>query len=292
MTHTDDHERHRLTLVPTPIGHLQDVTLRALDTLRAADVVAAEDTRRSRTLLDRHTITTPLVRLDAHTMASRAPGLLRTHRHVAYVTDAGTPGISDPGADLVRIALELGVEVEALPGPTAFVPALVLSGLPTARFTFEGFLPRRGRDRRDRLAAIAARDHPSIVYEAPTRLLASLRDAAAVCGPARQAAVARELTKRHEEMVRGTLATLTERFEADPPRGEIVLIIGPRDPSEVDPLQAEAESAATVDPAALAEQLAASGSRGRDLRAALLAAGVPRDVAYALSVRYKRGGTP
>jgi 16S rRNA (cytidine1402-2'-O)-methyltransferase len=164
----------RLTLVPTPIGHLGDITVRALDVLRAADVIAAEDTRRSRTLLDRYAITTPLVRLDAHTIAARAPRLLREHAHVAFVTDAGTPGISDPGAELVRLALDLGAHVEALPGPTAFVPALVLSGLPVARFTFEGFLPRRGRDRRERLAEIARREPTTVLYESPHRLAATL----------------------------------------------------------------------------------------------------------------------
>jgi len=281
-------EGHRLSLVPTPIGHLQDVTLRALDTLRAADVVAAEDTRRSRTLLTRHGVSTPLTRLDAHTIAARAPALLAAHKHVAYVTDAGTPGISDPGAELVRLALDLGVEVEALPGPTAFVPALVLSGLPTARFTFEGFLPRRGRERRERIAAIAGRDHPSIVYESPQRLAASLRDLLDACGGERTAAVARELTKLHETVVRGTLATLAAHFAATPPRGEIVIVIGPATTS-TDATQAVPEPS---DARALAERLAAEGLRGRDLRAALSAQGVPRDDAYALSVRFKFDADP
>ena len=284
MSDESDLAGHRLSLVPTPIGHLQDVTLRALDTLRAADVVAAEDTRRSRVLLDRHGITTRLTRLDAHTIAARAPAVLRHHRHVAFITDAGTPGISDPGAELVALARDLGVEVEVLPGPTAFVPALVLSGLPAARFTFEGFLPRRGRERRERIAAIAARDHPTIVYEAPTRLLASLRDMATACGETRSAAVSRELTKLHEETRRGTLSQLVAHFEATPARGEIVLVIGPSDgaraPSEGPPL----------DPEALAERLASEGRWGRDLRADLIAAGVPRDAAYALAMRFKGGG--
>jgi len=275
---------HRISLVPTPIGHLQDVTLRALDTLRAADVVAAEDTRRSRVLLDRHGITTRLTRLDAHTMAARAPALLQQHRHVAFITDAGTPGISDPGAELVALARDLGVEVEVLPGPTAFVPALVLSGLPAARFTFEGFLPRKGRERRERIAAIAARDHPSIVYEAPTRLLASLRDMAAACGEERSAAVARELTKLHEETRRGTLRELAAHFEATKVRGEIVLVIGPADAERA------GVDAPPLDAEALAERLASEGRWGRDLRADLIAAGVPRDVAYALAMRLKQGG--
>ena len=284
MSDAGDLAGHRISLVPTPIGHLQDVTLRALDTLRAADVVAAEDTRRSRVLLDRHGIATRLTRLDAHTIAARAPALLQQHRHVAFITDAGTPGISDPGAELVALARDLGVEVEVLPGPTAFVPALVLSGLPAARFTFEGFLPRKGRERRERIAAIAARDHPTIVYEAPTRLLASLRDMAAACGEERSAAVARELTKLHEETRRGTLRELVAHFEATKARGEIVLVIGAADAERA------GNDAPALDAEALAERLASEGRWGRDLRADLIAAGVPRDVAYALAMRLKQGG--
>lgn len=301
---------HRLTLVPTPIGNLDDITLRALDVLRHADVVAAEDTRRSRTLLDRHGIATPLVRLDAHTIAARAPALLREHRHVAYVTDAGTPGISDPGADLVRLALEGGAHVEALPGPTAFVPALVLSGLHVHRFAFEGFLPRSGRARRERLAAVAARDHATALYESPHRLLATLRELAAGCGPGRRAAVARELSKRFEEVRRGTLEELVASFEETPPRGEVVVVVdGAPDAPAVRPaggLRAaatrgdrdgdagtfahDARPPGTEDEAAeLAAELAGEGLRGTELRAALLGRGVPRPLAYRLSVRYKRG---
>lgn len=302
MTEPFQPDAHRLSLVPTPIGNLRDITVRALDTLRDADVVAAEDTRRSRVLLERHGITTPLVRLDAHTMAARAPGLLRAHRHVAFVTDAGSPGISDPGADLVRVALDLGIEVEALPGPTAFVPALVLSNLPLARFTFEGFLPRRGRERRRRLAAIAARDHPSVLYESPVRIAASLRALSEVCGADRPAALARELTKLHEEVLRGTLGELAEQAEARSLKGEIVLVIGPamaeagaeaggatRSAAGAGEVPSTAPNAGPTDAAALAAALAADGVRGRDLRARLVAAGVPRDVAYELAVRYKHG---
>ncbi len=302
MTEAFQPDAHRLSLVPTPIGNLRDITVRALDTLRDADVVAAEDTRRSRVLLERHGITTPLVRLDAHTMAARAPAVLRAHRHVAFVTDAGSPGISDPGADLVRVALDLGIEVEALPGPTAFVPALVLSNLPLARFTFEGFLPRRGRERRRRLAAIAARDHPSVLYESPVRIAASLRALSEVCGADRPAALARELTKLHEEVLRGTLGELAEQAEARSLKGEIVLVIGPamaeagaeaggatRSAAGAGEVPSTAPNAGPTDAAALAAALAADGVRGRDLRARLVAAGVPRDVAYELAVRYKHG---
>jgi len=141
-------------LVPTPVGNLGDITLRAIEVLRGADAVACEDTRRSGQLLTHLGISRPLVRLDAHTM-KRAPGVLEQYPRLAYVSDAGTPGISDPGAELLALALELGGKAEVLPGPTAFVPALVLSGLDGGRFTFEGFLPRGGRERRERLQAVA-----------------------------------------------------------------------------------------------------------------------------------------
>ncbi|QRN79982.1 MAG: 16S rRNA (cytidine(1402)-2'-O)-methyltransferase, partial [Nocardiopsis sp. BM-2018] len=279
----DDLSDHRLSLVPTPIGNLGDITLRALETLRGADVVAAEDTRRSRVLLERHGVATKLTRLDAHTIATRAPRVLREHRHVAFVTDAGTPGISDPGAELVAIARDLGIAVEVLPGATAFVPALVLSGLPAARFTFEGFLPRRGRERRERIARIAARDHPSIVYEAPTRLAASLRELARACGDGRSAAVVRELTKLHEETVRDSLGALRQRFEETPPRGEVVLVVGAASVEEA----AAASEGAPDDAGVLAASLARDGLWGRELRAALVEAGVPRDLAYRLAMRHK-----
>lgn len=283
---------HLLTLVPTPIGHLDDITLRALATLRAADIVAAEDTRRSRILLERHGIATPLIRLDAHTIAARGPAILADHRHVAYVTDAGTPGISDPGADLVRLAIDLGVRVEALPGPTAFVPALVLSGLSVHRFAFEGFLPRKGRERRDRLAAIAARDHTTAMYESANRLGSTLADLAAACGPERPASVARELTKRFETVERGTLARLTELFGERGARGEIVIVVGPAARDALTTLAGGRGTAAPVpspgDGDVLAERLAAEGMWGRDLRAALEGAGFDRAIAYRLAVRHGR----
>jgi len=297
---------HLLTLVPTPIGHLDDITLRALAVLRSADVVAAEDTRRSRVLLDRHGIATPLLRLDAHTIAARGPAVLARHRHVAYVTDAGTPGISDPGAELVRLAIGLGVRVEVLPGPTAFVPALVLSGLPVHRFAFEGFLPRKGRDRRARLAAIAARDHTTALYESAVRLPATLADLAEACGRERSAAVARELSKRFETVERGSLAALGETFAAVPARGEIVVVVGPAlgGPDSGHAAAGEggagadrgggagvARGGGTQDPDAadaLARARAADGLWGRELRAALEAAGVDRDAAYRLAVRHGR----
>lgn len=268
----------RLVLVPTPIGNLDDITLRALDALRDAEVVAAEDTRRSGGLLAHHGITTPLVRLDAHTVRSRAPAILAKHERVAYVSDAGSPGVSDPGAELVRLALSHGAHVEALPGATAFVPALVLSGLPVARFTFEGFLPRKGGDRTRRLGRIARRDHPSVLYESPHRLAATLDDVAGACGGTRAASVSRELTKRFEQTVRGSLAELAAWAHAHPPRGEMVVVIGPRDAP--DDGVGEDAGGSRRDAADTAMRLASAGVRGRTLADALRALGVPRNEAY------------
>lgn len=165
----------RLVLVPTPIGNLEDITLRALRVLKEVEVVACEDTRRTGLLLKHYGIPTPTLRLDQHTVG-RARELLAPYRYVAYATDAGTPGISDPGAELVRLALEWGWRVEALPGPTALIPALVASGLPTHRFTFEGFLPKGGRERRERILALAREGRTAVLYESPHRLRKTLED--------------------------------------------------------------------------------------------------------------------
>ena len=270
----------KLSLVPTPIGNLGDMTLRGLETLKAADAVAAEDTRHSRTLLAHYTIDKPLLRLDAHTVAQRAEGLLAQHAHLAFITDAGTPGISDPGAELVALALERGVEVEVLPGATAFVPALVGSGLSTARFTFEGFLPRKGGARRSRLAAIASSSATTLMYESPRRLLATLKDLSAVCGAARRASVSRELTKRFETTYRGTLASLLKDLDQGEVKGEIVIAIGP------------AEAQPPPDFAAQAAQLRREGLRGRELRTALSALGAPRNLAYKLALDEGRSERP
>ncbi len=259
----------RLILVPTPIGNLEDITLRALRVLKEADAVAAEDTRRSRVLLEHYGIRTRLVRLDQHTLG-RLPALFSRYPTLAYVTDAGTPGISDPGAELVAWVLARGGRVEALPGPTAFVPALVASGFDVRRFAFEGFLPRKGRERRERLARIRADDRPTVLYESPRRLPATLAELAELFGPDHPVAVARELTKRHEEVYRGPLLGALQRFEK--PRGEFVLVVPPAAPEP-------------PDEAALVEALRARGLSGRDLAEALTRAGVPRNRAYRLALK-------
>jgi 16S rRNA (cytidine1402-2'-O)-methyltransferase len=269
-----------LTLVPTPIGNLQDITLRALEALRQADAIAAEDTRHSRKLLDHFGIARPLVRLDAHTIAERAESVLDDYPNLAFVTDAGTPGISDPGAELVGVALRRGYRVESLPGPTAFVPALVLSGLPLARFTFEGFLPRKGADRGERLRAIAESTATSALYESPKRLAATLRDLANACGGDRRASVSRELSKRFETTYRGALAELEKSFAGEEVKGEVVVVVAPAPRIERHDQDRELEGEARA--------LAAQGLAGNDLRKALVALGAPRNLAYRLALEAER----
>jgi 16S rRNA (cytidine1402-2'-O)-methyltransferase len=261
-------------LVPTPVGNLGDITLRALEVLRSVDAVAAEDTRRSRQLLTHFGIDKPLVRLDAHTMRARARGVLEKYPRLAYVSDAGSPGLSDPGAELIGFALESGARVEALPGPTALIPALTLSGLPVGRFTFHGFLPRGGRERRERLEEIAQSSITSAFYESPHRLLETLSDLEDVCGPDRPCAVARELSKRFEEVFRGTLQAAHTHFTE--PRGEIVVVVGPTDP--------ETPTISSDDLEAMARDLASHGKTAREIRAELMKQGLERNRAYALAL--------
>ncbi|GAA3998203.1 16S rRNA (cytidine(1402)-2'-O)-methyltransferase [Deinococcus rubellus] len=265
-----------LWLVPTPVGNLGDLTYRAAEVLRQADAVACEDTRRTGALLTHLGIARPLVRLDAHTM-SRAERTFGQYPRLAYVSDAGTPGISDPGSELVAAALRLGGQVEALPGATALIPALVLSGLNTARFTFEGFLPRTGRERKERLGAIAARSETSILYESPHRLHASLIELAAVCGEARLASVTRELSKKFEETRRGTLAELTEYFGGGV-RGEIVVVVAGKAANELLPGEQ------LTDYPGLAAGWAAEGKDAREIRALLQTRGLRKNDAYQLAL--------
>ncbi|GHF34720.1 16S rRNA (cytidine1402-2'-O)-methyltransferase [Deinococcus metalli] len=272
----------RVWLVPTPVGNLGDITLRAVDVLRSADAVACEDTRRSGALLSHLGIRRPLVRLDAHTM-DRAAAVLEQYPRLAYVSDAGTPGISDPGAELVAAALEADIPVEVLPGATAFVPALVLSGLPGGRFTFEGFVPRTGRERRERLEAVAARAETSVLYESPHRLGATLRDLAAACGPERPASVTRELSKKFEETARGSLEELATHFGGDV-KGEIVIVVAGR-PAAAEPVGPEAHRAEAF-------ALAAAGHAARDIRDLLMARGLRKNDAYALALQATGAAPP
>jgi 16S rRNA (cytidine1402-2'-O)-methyltransferase len=219
-----------LHIVATPIGNLGDITLRALETLAGADVIACEDTRVTRKLLDRYAIATPLTPYHEHNAAKARPALL--HRlaegaAIALVSDAGTPLISDPGFKLVRATQEAGIAVTAAPGPSALLTALSVAGLPTDQFLFAGFLPPKEGARRSRIAELARVPATLIVYETGPRAAAALSDLAAGLGPAREAALCRELTKLHEEVRRGSLATLAEAYAGQEPRGEIVIVIAP-----------------------------------------------------------------
>jgi 16S rRNA (cytidine1402-2'-O)-methyltransferase len=218
-----------LYVVATPIGNLGDITLRALEILRSVAIVAAEDTRLTRRLWTRHGIETALVSFHAHSPPSRTGelvGRLEAGDDVALVTDAGTPLISDPGEDLVIVWAARGGRIVPVPGPSAVLAALVASGIRAPRWGFEGFLPRRGSERRERLARIAADERATVLFESPTRTAATLRDLAAVCGDERVAAVCRELTKRHEEVRRGSLEELAAWAAHRPLKGEVTIVVG------------------------------------------------------------------
>ncbi|MEY3248980.1 MAG: hypothetical protein RL742_1023 [Bacteroidota bacterium] len=217
-----------LYLVPTPIGNLEDITLRALRVLKEVSVVLAEDTRTSRRLLDHFGITTPLRAFHAyneHAVVEKIADELAAGAVMALVSDAGTPGISDPGFLLVRACVQRGVRVECLPGPTAFVPALAASGLPSDTFHFEGFLPHK-KGRQTRLKYLATLPHTFILYESPFRLLKCLDELMAYCGSERPACVAREISKLHEEIKTASLAQLKAHFSAKEVKGEIVVLVG------------------------------------------------------------------
>jgi 16S rRNA (cytidine1402-2'-O)-methyltransferase len=262
-----------LILVATPIGNLGDVSARAAETLAAADVVAAEDTRRTRVLLDHLGIGKPMVSYHDHNERSRAAGLLdrvAAGETVVLVSDAGTPGLADPGFVIVREAIERGLPVGAVPGASALLHALVLSGLPMDRFTFEGFLPRKAGARQSRIAELADEPRTMVLYVAPHRAVEELTALAAALGD-RPAALARELTKLHEQVVRGTLSELAE--QAGTLRGEMTLVVAGK--------PADATAPDAVQLAARVRELIATGvDRKEALTAVAKAAGVPRREVY------------
>jgi 16S rRNA (cytidine1402-2'-O)-methyltransferase len=224
----------RLFLVGTPIGNLGDVTERAKQTLAAADLVAAEDTRRTGRLLSRFGIKRPLVSLFEGNERRRTEELLialREGKEVALVTDAGMPGISDPGFRLVRACVDEGIDVRVVPGPSAVTAALAVSGLPSDRFVFEGFLPRKAGERRERLRLLAGEPRTIVVFESPLRVAALLRDVLAEAGD-RRVAVARELTKLHEEVIRGRASEVLAGLAGSDPKGEVVVVIEGRSGGE------------------------------------------------------------
>jgi len=273
----DGAEHGSLYVVSTPIGNLRDITLRAIDVLRAVDLILAEDTRHSRHLLDHHGIATPMLSYHEHNEAratETAIARLREGRDVALISDAGTPLVSDPGTRVVRAAAEAGIAVVPIPGPSAVLAALVSSALGSERFTFFGFLARKGREREDALQELSSLRHTSVMYEAPNRVAATLGELGARGAGERRVVVARELTKQFEEIRRGTVAELSAYYESAPPRGEVVIVL------EGTILQPLAEDELR----SRARLMRAAGLSARDVAAALVReGGASRNLAYRLA---------
>jgi 16S rRNA (cytidine1402-2'-O)-methyltransferase len=268
-----------LYLVATPIGNLGDLTVRAIDVLKSVDLVACEDTRTSRKLLDHHGIATPTVSHHAHSDPKEAEALLdriAKGAAIALISDAGTPLLSDPGWELVARARARGLSVVPIPGPSALLAAVTASGLPTHRITFLGFLPKGAADQREIVAPLATLDHTIVIYESPRRLGETLRTLSVILGD-RSAAVARELTKQFETFELGSLSDLAVRFDV-PPRGEVVIVVGP-------PSAAPSED---VDLGSKARELVRSGTRPTDAARALAARfGIAKRQAYDLVMAAK-----
>lgn len=251
-------ERGRLSIVATPIGNLEDITLRALRVLRESDAILAEDTRHTRALCTHHGIPTPLRSFHAHSSDEQVSALVRElaeGAHFALVSDAGTPLVSDPGARLVSAAAAAGVKVEPIPGPSAALAALSVAGVRAPEFRFIGFLPRSGGKRARAIDRIARSREATILFEAPPRVPSTLRELAERVGADRPAALCRELTKLYEEVARGTLGTLSERF-SEPPRGEVTLV--------VEGAPETSEEVGETEPEALARALLERGMRTKD----------------------------
>ncbi len=277
-----------LYLVSTPIGNLEDITLRALRILEEAALVACEDTRHTARLFDRHGISTPRTSFHEHNEREKCESLLKqllAGEDLALVSDAGTPAISDPGYRLVQVAAEAGVTVVPIPGPSAALAALTVSGISTAGFAFLGFLPPKQAARKKALEEAGSLPMALILYEAPHRLVATLSDMAEVLGPDRRIAVARELTKIHEEILRGTVMELVDHFNKTKPRGEITLVVSPREK----PDRKDGRLPDGLDEAALghfvnwlAEERDLKRKAAAELAAGLL--GVPKNRAYQASL--------
>src|SRR5690606_20520778 len=267
----------QLLVVSTPIGNLGDITLRALDSLRAADLILAEDTRTTRKLLERYELGTPMLACHEHNEAAITPRILERLANgeaIALVSDAGTPLRSAPGRRLVSSVIDAGHQVIPVPGASALLPALVASGLDPGRFTFLGFLARKGVHRAEEFELIATSPVTTVLYEAPRRLAETLAELAAAAGANRKAAVARELTKLHEEIRRGTLEELAAYYSEHPPRGEIVIVVAPGEAPAVsqDTLREEARG------------MLSAGMSPREVQRALISQhGASRNVAYRLA---------
>lgn len=276
----------RLVLVSTPIGNLGDLPPRAVETLSRCSLICCEDTRHSGKLLSHAGISgVRLAIANEHTEAVRTDevlDLLAAGHDVGVVTDAGTPGISDPGARLVRAAIDAGHVVSAVPGPAALVMALVVSGFDTSRFVFEGFVPRSGRERAERLAEIAAERRTIVLYEAPHRVARTITDLTAACGPDRRVALARELTKLYEEVWRGTLAEAAEHLATTAPRGEYVLVL------EGAPTVSGADLDDDTIIAALHDEIARGADRRTAIANVMSTTGAPKNRVYDLALQLPR----
>lgn len=273
----------RLHVVSTPIGNLGDFSFRAIETLSDVALILAEDTRHSRTLLDRYEIKTHVASYHEHNEAKMTPILverLLAGDDLALISDAGTPLLSDPGARLVRAAIDAGVSVTAVPGASALLSALVTSGVSAERFTFYGFLPRKGRERSATLAELVSLRHTAVLYEAPSRVADTLEDLEKQGAGDRFVAVAREMTKQFEEVRRGTVRTLRAYYSETPPRGEVVIILAGAEERAVD----------EADVRTRARELVAEQRSARDVVAQLVAElGVPRNRAYEIVEEEKDG---
>jgi 16S rRNA (cytidine1402-2'-O)-methyltransferase len=267
-----------LYVVSTPIGNLGDLTFRAVEVLSSVQLIVAEDTRHSRHLLDRYEVKTPVQAYHEHNEARATPALvsrLEGGESVALISDAGTPLLSDPGARLTQAAIAAGIAVVPVPGASALLAALVASGLPAERFSYFGFLPRKGRERAALVDELAALTHTAVLYEAPPRVADTLAELARAGAGERPAAVARELTKQFEEVRRGTVAELAAYYEATPPRGEVVLVLaGAAPPAEASESEMRTRVAELRGQGADARAIVAELTRGL---------GAPRNLAYRLA---------
>lgn len=277
-----------LYIVSTPIGNLADMTHRAVDTLRSVSRILAEDTRRTGILLKHYGINTPMMSAHEHNEAARASqivDMLREGADLAIVSDAGTPLLSDPGARIVQAVVEAGFDVVPIPGPSALLAALVGAGIEPEPFTFFGFLPRSGKERKQRLAEVAALPHTAVIYEAPGRVGKLMADLVENCGADRRAAVARELTKLHETFVRGTLQELASYYEDAAVRGEVVVVVAGRADEPPANLEQDAQQ--------VAQQLLTAGNSPRDVARELTQRfNLPRNLAYEIAHQAKNASVP
>lgn len=275
-----------LYIVSTPIGNLADMTFRAVETLRAVNRILAEDTRRTGILLKHYSIDTPMTSAHEHNEAARASQIvdwLKEGKDLAIVSDAGTPLLSDPGARIVQAVLEAGFDVVPIPGPSALLAALVGSGMEPEPFTFFGFLPRSGRERKEKLEILAKLEHTAVLYEAPGRVGKLMAELMEACGAERRAVVARELTKLHETFVRGTLSELASYYEDAAVKGEVVVILAGAAPASVEGIEQDAQQTA--------QELLTAGNSPRDVARELTQRfNLPRNLAYEIAHQARDAG--